>query len=216
MFWDVVLAVALAVLSLVSIGWDRDADQQAPRSDVDIVLDPSPDGLAAGEPWDVEITVREADPSLWNVTPRSMITNTGTGESTTFDAEQTATPGVYRVRVVFPVEGSYAYEVLPYNAIITIPATGGARPSQPVVDDGDSQPFPMGEMTLALVGTLPIAYAPSGSSRRAGRHFGRVAGRGRRLRVLAVRGAARRGRTASPPTGDVPCRCMPGPRRRWH
>ena len=86
MFWDVVLAFALAVLSLVSIGWDRGADQQAPRSDVDIVLDPSPDGLAAGEPWDVEITVREADPSLWNVTPRLMITNTGTGVSMTFEA----------------------------------------------------------------------------------------------------------------------------------
>lgn len=89
-----------------------------------------PKGLAAGEPWVVDITVLQH-----GVTPRDGLkptltirkltartTNAVAKESHTFAARPTGKTGVYRARVVFPSAGTWRFEV--YDAFTEY---GGAK-----------------------------------------------------------------------------------------
>jgi hypothetical protein len=73
-------------------------------------LDPIPDGVRAGEPWVVRLTVlQHGRTPLEGVEPAVTISKAGT--SRTFAAAPTGQPGVYRASVVFPSAGSWSYVV---------------------------------------------------------------------------------------------------------
>jgi hypothetical protein len=101
-----------------------------------VKLDSQPKGLAAGEPWVVDITVLQHGLStqpLCCLKPTVTIRKVTNARSTssrpgqarakrTFSAKPTSRTGVYRARVVFPGAGMWQYEV--YDGFI---AYGGAR-----------------------------------------------------------------------------------------
>ena len=74
-------------------------------------LDSTPAGVAAGDSWDVDITVlQHGRTALAGLTP---IVRIRSGEEIEeFTARPTAKPGVYRASVVFPTGGRWRYEVL--------------------------------------------------------------------------------------------------------
>jgi hypothetical protein len=96
-------------------------------------LSSSPKGLAAGEPWIVNITVLQhglASQPLCCLKPTVTISriaqvrlaSAALKKSLTFRARPTSRTGVYRARVVFPSAGTWRYEV--YDAFTVF---GGAR-----------------------------------------------------------------------------------------
>jgi hypothetical protein len=88
-----------------------------------VKLSSSPKGVAAGEPWVVDITVLQhglASQPLCCVRPTVTIRRVAPARSLaavakikplTFQARPTARTGVYRARVVFPTAGTWLYEV---------------------------------------------------------------------------------------------------------
>ena len=87
-----------------------------------VKLSSSPKGMAAGEPWVVNITVLQhglASQPLCCLNPTVTIrrvapvrtTTAALEKSLTFRARPTGRTGVYRARIVFPVAGTWRYEV---------------------------------------------------------------------------------------------------------
>jgi hypothetical protein len=89
-----------------------------------VKLNSSPKGMAAGEPWNVEITVLQhglATQPLAGLKPTLTIRRVAGARlassaavpqpSRTFRARATGRVGVYRARVVFPSAGTWRYEV---------------------------------------------------------------------------------------------------------
>ena len=75
-------------------------------------FDPPPDGLAPGEPWQVEMTIlQHGRTPLEGVKPRVIVTPAGGGDRKTFPARATDKPGVYRATVAFPSAGTWRYVV---------------------------------------------------------------------------------------------------------
>ena len=100
-----------------------------------VKLSSQPRGLAAGEPWVVDVTVLQhglATQPLCCLKPTVTIRKVVAARTTssvakeplirTFRALPTSRAGVYRARVVFPGAGTWRYEV--YDAFTTY---GGAR-----------------------------------------------------------------------------------------
>jgi hypothetical protein len=96
-----------------------------------VKLSSSPKGLAAGEPWVVDITVLQhglASQPLCCLSPTLTIRKVAASRSAssagskTFRARSTGRIGVYRARVVFPSAGKWRYEV--FDGFIEY---GGAR-----------------------------------------------------------------------------------------
>lgn len=97
-----------------------------------VKLSSQPRGLAAGDPWIVDITVLQhglASQPVCCVTPTVTIRKLATSRSTsssaggrTFKARPTSRVGVYRARVVFPAGGTWRFEV--YDGFTEY---GGAR-----------------------------------------------------------------------------------------
>ena len=98
-----------------------------------VKLSSSPKGLAAGEPWVVDITVLQhglASQPLCCLSPTVTIrkvvasrsSSSSSAVSKTFRAKSTGRIGVYRARVVFPSAGKWRYEV--FDGFIEY---GGAR-----------------------------------------------------------------------------------------
>jgi hypothetical protein len=74
-------------------------------------LSSMPDGVAPGEPWNVEITVlQHGRTPLDGLAPTVRIRSGDTMRS--FPAEPAGRAGVYRAEVVFPAAGRWRYEVL--------------------------------------------------------------------------------------------------------
>src|SRR3954454_6393114 len=74
-------------------------------------LSSTPEGVAPGRPWDVEMTVlaHGVNP-LSGLEPTLRISDGVT--SRTFAATAAGKPGVYRARVVFPSPGTWRYSVV--------------------------------------------------------------------------------------------------------
>lgn len=97
-----------------------------------VKLSSSPKGVAADEPWIVDITVLQhglASQPLCCVKPTVTIRRVSTvrapaavAKPLTFKARPTSKVGVYRARVVFPTVGTWRYEV--YDGFVEY---GGAR-----------------------------------------------------------------------------------------
>ena len=99
-------------------------------------LSSTPDGVAPGKPWKVDITVRQHGVTpAEGLTPRVRISS-GT-DMREFAAKPTGKPGVYRAVVVFPKAGRWDYLVLdgfndglPHTfPAVQIVAGGGAEPA---------------------------------------------------------------------------------------
>jgi hypothetical protein len=74
-------------------------------------LSSTPDCVAPGQPWKVDITVlQHGRTPLQGLTPRVRIRSGSTTRE--FTAKPTGEPGVYRAEVVFPNAGRWDYEVL--------------------------------------------------------------------------------------------------------
>jgi len=107
-------------------------------------LSPTPDGVAAGKPWVVDMTVlQHGRTPLDGVRPAVIVTRSDGGASRTFAAVATGQPGAYRARVVFPSAGRWDYVVddgfsarHSFAAVrVDAPAARGA----PVADGGGSE-----------------------------------------------------------------------------
>src|SRR5919108_5801282 len=76
-------------------------------------LSSTPEGVAPGEPWAVDITILQHDRTpLDGLTPRVQISNASGDAFRQFDAKPTGKSGVYRAVVVFPKAGEWDYRVL--------------------------------------------------------------------------------------------------------
>jgi hypothetical protein len=74
-------------------------------------LSSTPDGVDAGKPWKVDITIMQHGRTpLEGVQPAIVITDEA-GRATRFDAKAAGEPGVYSATVVFPGNGTYDYTV---------------------------------------------------------------------------------------------------------
>ena len=105
-------------------------------------LDSAPDGIRAGEAWDVRLTVlQHGRTPLVGIEPTLTISKVGGGATRTFAAAPTARPGVYRASVVFPSAGSWRY----------------------VVDDDFSARHSFGPARIAEPGAVPVAAAIPGA-----------------------------------------------------
>jgi len=126
-----------------------------------------PTGVAAGEPWDPDITIRQHGVTpLEGLTPTLTIRNEATGASRNFSASATGEPGVYRAHVVFPERGSWNIAVatswwgeggltLGPVAIEDDP-TGGAEPSS----------FPTRPLLVGAALVVVLAAVTLGARRR--------------------------------------------------
>jgi hypothetical protein len=75
-----------------------------------VQLSSTPQGIHAGEVWDVRLTVlQHGRTPLAGVTPSVQIASGRRWR--TFAARPTATTGVYRARVVFPAAGRWSWQV---------------------------------------------------------------------------------------------------------
>ncbi|HTE61862.1 MAG TPA: FixH family protein [Solirubrobacteraceae bacterium] len=86
-------------------------------------LSSTPDGVSAGAPWTVDITVlQHGRTPLEGIAPKVRIDSGGTRQE--FLAKPTDKAGVYRAEVVFPTAGRWSYEVLDgfVNQAHTFPA----------------------------------------------------------------------------------------------
>jgi len=161
LFWDVALAVVLATLSLLTVEPERSFQE---TRDSGVHLSPSPPlGLAAGDTWNVEITVQNPPRPLARGEPRLTIQYAGTGETRTYDSTPTEKPDVFRARAVFPEDGNYSYWVTGggFEPTVTIgqpTATPSSSAPEEASEGGSgSDSFPVWQVGLALLATLPIA-----------------------------------------------------------
>ena len=75
-------------------------------------LSSTPDGLAPGEPWVVEIEVlQHGQTPLEGVQPKVTITEVGGGGKLSVAGEPTGRPGIYRAELDFPRGGTWEYAV---------------------------------------------------------------------------------------------------------
>jgi hypothetical protein len=127
-------------------------------------LSSTPDGLRAGEPWKVEITVlQHGRTPAAGLRPRVRLNGPG-GARREVAARPTARVGVYAASVRFPAAGRWTYTVFDgFNdempttyAPVTIAPRAGApapTPSTPADDGGlGVWPVVLGGAALAIVG----------------------------------------------------------------
>lgn len=75
-------------------------------------FDPPPEGLAAGEPWRVEMTIlQHGRTPLDGVKPQVIVRSEDGGGGASFPARPTGKSGVYRATVVFESAGTWRYVV---------------------------------------------------------------------------------------------------------
>jgi hypothetical protein len=74
-------------------------------------LSSTPDGLRAGEPWKVELTILQHGRTPLSELSPEIVTVNADGNRTTFRAKATGRPGRYAATVRFPKAGQWRYVV---------------------------------------------------------------------------------------------------------
>ena len=122
-------------------------------------VNPLPDGIGPGEPWNVELTVlQHGRTPLEGVHPRVIATSGS--DRRVFAARATDRPGVYRAEVVFPDAGEWNYAVDDgFTATHTFPPVrvgGGAAASAPAAatSDGGGPDIVLALAAAALAGLV--------------------------------------------------------------
>jgi hypothetical protein len=115
-------------------------------------FDPPPEGIAPGEPWQVDLTIlQHGRTPLEGVKPRVIVgSEEGSGEES-FLARPTGKPGVYRANVVFESAGKWN---------LAVDDGFSARHSFPAVEVGKGGKKPATE-SVALA-SMAAATPPSG------------------------------------------------------
>lgn len=160
-FWDVALALALAVVALLTVETEQGVEVQH-TPDFGVEIRPTPPPVAAGEPWNAELILDNPQTPLAPGEPRLTIQNAETGETTMYESRPTGRPGIYRVRVVFPVEGEYSYWVTGggIEPTVTIGEPGAPPPRVPPEEratQAHSDSSPVWPVAFVLLATLPVA-----------------------------------------------------------
>ena len=152
-----------------------------------VELSSTPDGLAPGKPWKVDITVlQHGRTPLDTVHPSVTITSADGSAQRTFATRPTGRPGVHRASVTFPRAGQWRYVVddnfsarHPYPAVqigggraAAGAASAGSRaaPGAPGDDGGGLALDRLGLAALAGLGAVGLAL---GSVRLRARRAGR-------------------------------------------
>ena len=112
-------------------------------------LSSTPEGVAPGQPWKVDITVlQHGRTPLEGITPRVRISS---GDAIRFfAAKPTGEPGVYSATVVFPSAGRWDYQVLDgFNDTMphsfpTVDIGDGAAAAAPAAAQPAPAPAPLG------------------------------------------------------------------------
>jgi hypothetical protein len=126
-------------------------------------LSSTPDGVAAGAVWNVELEIlQHGRTPLDNVKPSVTIS---AGDVTrTFAAQRTARPGVYRAAVTFPHAGRWHYVIddgfsarHPYPAVAIGGAGGGAGATAAGGGDDDGGGLAFDRIGLATLAGLAAA-----------------------------------------------------------
>ena len=131
-------------------------------------LSSTPDGLRAGEPWKVELTILQHGVTPMSDLSPEIVTVDADGNRTTFRAKSNGEPGRYAATVRFPKAGQWRYTV--YDGFNNaMPATFPAvviRSSAPTTTV--RQPDPVGPPALPIVagGVLLLGAAALWLTRR--------------------------------------------------
>ncbi len=137
-------------------------------------LSSTPDGLAPGEPWLVEIEVlQHGRTPLEGVQPEVTITEVESGAKQSVAAEPTDRVGIYRAELDFPRAGTWEYTVDDgFSQTHSYPpvrighrADGAVTPGQ--LESGDGSGAPWARLALAVAaGLLASGLALAAQSRR--------------------------------------------------
>jgi signal transduction histidine kinase len=153
---DVALALVLAAFSLLTIE-TQSSQSVAEAEDTEVQITPVP--ITPGDP--VEIIVRKGGKPyrLENVQPLLTVQNVTTGAWRTYVARPTTEPGVYRVPAIHPGKGTYSYSVLygPFEQNVRVRGPADPPPADLEESRSGSDPFPIWQVLLTLLATLPIA-----------------------------------------------------------
>ena len=115
-------------------------------------LSSTPDGLRAGEPWKVELTILQHGRTPMSDLSPEIVLRDADGNTTTFAARPTGREGRYAATVKFPKAGQWSYTV--YDGFNNaMPAT------YPLTVDAQTEDHPGGP-ELAATWTWPQAVLP--------------------------------------------------------
>jgi hypothetical protein len=149
-------------------------------------FDPPPEGLAPGEPWQVDLTIlQHGRTPLEGVKPRVMVSSEDGSVDESFLARPTGEPGVYRANVVFESAGTWRLVVDDgFAARHSFPAVkvgkgAGKSATQPVAavntaaaappSAGDDGPNVLLALGVAAVAALAAGLGAAYLQRRYGR-----------------------------------------------
>jgi hypothetical protein len=132
-------------------------------------LSSTPDGLRAGEPWKVELTILQHGRTPLSALKPEIVTRDADGNRTTYAARPTGEPGRYAATVRFPRAGQWTYLVYDgfnnatpttYPAVVIQPAEGAVGVQR--------RPDPVGppELPIALAAALALGGLALWLSRR--------------------------------------------------
>src|SRR5215212_2587461 len=132
-------------------------------------LSSTPDGLRAGQPWKVELTILQHGRTPLSALRPEIVTRDADGNRTTYAARPTGKSGRYAATVRFPRAGQWTYFVYDgfnnatpttYPAVVIKPAAGAARTVR--------RPDPVGppELPIALAAVLALGGVALWLSRR--------------------------------------------------
>lgn len=103
-------------------------------------LSSTPDGVAPGETWKVDIEILQHGRTPMTGIEPAVIIEDAAGKETRFDGEETKKAGIYTAAVVFPKAGRYTYTVddgftnaVPHTFPAVLIGTGGERDKTAVV-----------------------------------------------------------------------------------
>ena len=140
-----------------------------------VTLSSTPDGVAPGQPWLVELEIlQHGRTPLDGVEPSIVLTERATGATHSVVAKPTGRPGVYTARAVFPAAGRWTYAVDDgFSRVhdypeVTIGGAAAAQPSTaepPAVGGG----FPWGALAVAMLAGAAAAALTVGLRRRRAR-----------------------------------------------
>jgi len=114
-------------------------------------LSSTPDGLRAGEPWKVELTILQHGRTPMSELSPEIVTVNADGNRTSFRAKRTGRPGRYAATVRFPKAGQWRYVVYDgfNNAMPTTFPAVLIRSDAPTTTV--RQPDPVGPPALPIV-----------------------------------------------------------------
>ena len=141
-----------------------------------VTLSSTPDGLAPGQPWLVELEILQHGRTPLDGVEPSIVLTDATGATRSVAAKPTGRPGVYSARAVFPAAGRWTYAVDDgFSQVHDYPRVtiGGAAAAQPIGTNpapaSGGEGFPWSALGIALLAGVAAAVLTTGVRRRRSR-----------------------------------------------